>query len=1492
MTDLSDFAKFSSIIQPDDENDKNTEEKQIDNAVTNLSKSKGSLASRLFNKTASGAGNLASTAGKGLANIGTRVLAGGMAAVQTASIASLALSGGALFGVFGALAGGNDDYAIEYYDDKSDADPYDCIDEYSEAYKGVFGTLNTSPLAEQNNIIVTRLRELNEWSKTYVGQNVPDKLLCNNPDCPYYQHEGCTDPDHEVIQTQNTNESYYNSGAQIDLAYVKRIHSFFSEYGLTDVQIAAICGVATIESRIDFTSLEGYSIQGDRYNLDPSAVVGEYGFKPWAEGITSSITTPTCIHQIVASNYTGTDAPIDYAAYSAKYPAIQKLGIGIIGFTDGPGFYNNSFLRNYADYINDRVTLMQNIIEGGRGWQNMLRERAADLYTIAYGASGDNNRGTAQSYYEFVNPDNLLLLSASDDKSSGWRYKSSWDAYLVAEKELVDAVDEYEALVAQYQSAADELTNTPWEFFNVTATPMAGGLPIYDVTFEDHEADKLEKWATDDTSGNLLDIFDEVNQKTEYIAGSSDYDDVSGYVEYTSNPSGDGNNTDVIYRKVNDKWELVQIGTLNTFSSSYNGGLSSEPTAPVFPNITPPNPPSPPTLPAPGAPPIPPEMPLNPSMADIMMYISAMQAYAQEMAAYEQQRDEYDNAWSQYYSEWNEYVANINAYNAAVDNYNASVDAYNIAKAEYDADVARYETEKNRIANLTSQANDAASKVKEAYDKMMEKRELYEKARDLFNTCSKNHAEDVVRFYNALADYYTAIDFDLEAMVRDATYTSDTIFEKTKFYSKEFYEYTFDAIIDGKPVKFSSLFGNMGEDDVPTPQELKCYYELWQNYAKYNTNLPQNGKYINWWLPEVQLLFLVGGSYDAEKGQGLKIRDEYVNQTCSQCSQVPQYDTIGKYYHDWMSTWKGDDYTGRDITTATRNFYYDIVSGGFDDGTLERRTEYAMAYYYMFQYDSPYQQMIQYASVGGEASDIMEEMIAEGRWQTNTSNTLSDTAMPHNDKWKEFQTNDINRFWDIDTSTSMSTSILSTLGVNQSRSKVNLLNDIWTGCRYINVINNSTIGNSAMYLVDNPLIYGDENDKFYILKYGVNPDPKPEPVSKLYKVVYNLINRRLIANGKEPIGEDKADADVLSDGFTFVKTCVLWSGLDKEFENIMDVDDLKEYLEEATSSVWQDSEDYQTDPDSEKSIGRGNSKIWEQRRMGPYYDDNGTLYWKYKWVLVPRVLDDSDASTNQDWYNDIRDGDSSFGLGNVEDDEDDVDIHGVDEHNGNNKPSVSNGDDTDGYARKLNENGMTADWVRVDWECWDEDCPICGGKGGHGDTNMLCPGDIMIKDDKVCMWLGETAVQSMFPLESQNDPKLVYAGGDEATRIKSMDEANGFEWSAPYDGYTNHADAANTDDYATTPTTSDSASNSSTPYDPDGKWTVYRLITSNYTDAYRDAGIVYNPSSMDDWEIWLEYKWKGMEQESSSTRYINEIREKLGLDIITNYPRDEFKISD
>ena len=40
-----------------------------------------------------------------------------------------------------------------------------------------------------------------------------------------------------------------------------------------------------------------------------------------------------------------------------------------------------------------------------------------------------------------------------------------------------------------------------------------------------------------------------------------------------------------------------------------------------------------------------------------------------------------------------------------------------------------------------------------------------------------------------------------------------------------------------------------------------------------------------------------------------------------------------------MSTWAGDDYTGRDITTATEKFFHEMISGGFDDGSLQLRTE-------------------------------------------------------------------------------------------------------------------------------------------------------------------------------------------------------------------------------------------------------------------------------------------------------------------------------------------------------------------------------------------------------------------------------------------------------------------------------------------------------------------------------------------------------------------------
>lgn len=1447
------FAKVDSMLDDDVSEEEASSSKPA---------AKKSWTQKFKNK----ARNTASKAATGAVNAGTRAVAGGLAVVQSLSVTSFATILSVLLGL--GTTGAGEDMNTAYRDDYDPTNPYECLDEYSEAYKGVFGTINTSPLAAQNATVVKRLKEINEWSKAYVGQSIPDRLVCTESDCPYYGHEGCTDPNHGVKKVNDGTYSYYDSDAKIDLANVRRIHSFFSAYGLTDVQIAAICGVMTIESRIDFTSVEGYNIQGDRYNLDPSVATADYAFKPWAEGIGSSpIKTPTCIHEISSNTYSGPDQPIDYAAYSSEYPAIYKLGIGTVGFTDGPGFYNNTFLRNYADKLNDRVTLIQKLVEGSRGWREELRQRAADLYHYAYGAEGEDIRGTANDYKEHVNQETLLILPQPDPNvSTGWRWKNGYADYVNADAALEAAINNYNNLSTQYQASADALRNMTWKYHTLSESQVD---TAYDIKFEKHSISDVDKKTTDiNVEERYVDI--SIAEELKAVVPENPTDDIYVELKEAADSNADlaaflakmgidyKNHTDVLFPEANPVYEETPKGALSEFSftcqhPSGGGTAPTPPTMPPTPNIPPPW-----YVPAPGG-----GMMIDPSWYAIkdmiiQQYMQAMQQYQQDMMQYQQDLADFNNA---------------------------------------QAALAEAEAEHAQIMALVNQANSLLGDMQAAYaDVQAKKAEFFSKVQE-FNDSAFEHAKSVVNFYNALQDYYTSTLFDMESKIRDAAYANSTIFGDVDFYSEAAYEYKFNLSINNEDIKFREVFDEFrsgdpsdpppadDEDPKPTVQELKLYYELWQNYAKYATNLPQNGKYINWWTPEVQLLFFVGGSYNAEEDKGIVVREEYRNVSCGQCQGlgVPERDTVGKYYYDWMSTWKGENYTARDITTATKNFYYDMVSGGFDDGTLGIRTEYAYAYYYMFQYDSPYQQAINYASAGGEASKIMDEMIAEGRWQTNTSNTLSDTAMPHNDKWKTYQPTEITRQWEIDTSTAMSTSMLATLGSKQSHSRVNLLTDVWNACKYINVIDNETIGNSAMYLVDDPLIYGDKNDKFYVMKYGKNPDPAPEPISSLAHVVFDTINKRLAENGKTAMSGE------MSDGFNFVKTCVLWSGMDVEFENINNVDDLKEYLQETTSSVWQDTEDYQTDPDSEKAIGRGNSKIWEQRKLGPYYDTSGNVYYRYQWVLVPRVLSDGNSSsTDLKWYDDMRnDPDAERSFGDVDEDLDKWDVHNVDEHDTNNTPSIAKGEDVDGYKRKLNENKRNADWIRVDWECWDKSCSECGGEGGHGDTKLLCPGDIIINGDKVYLWLGEDAVQNMFPLEKNSADKLVIAGGDEATKLKTMSDS-GFEWSKPCDDYVNHNTPCPTHgDLKNLPTTAEHHDDDScNPYNPDGKWTVYRLITPNYTDAYRSAGVIFNPNDDIDYETWFKYKYKGMGYSADTKTYLEHIRMEIGQQINTEYPRD------
>lgn len=1323
--------------------------------------------------------------GASVSDIGTKAIAGSMAAIQSVSATTIAVVTSAAIGLGAGMVGG-EAYPIQYRDDIVQTNEYQCLDEYSEAYVGIFGNMSEQPLPNGNATLVSRLREINEWSKEYVGQSVSDTLVCDEESCPYYGHTGCTDKNHTVKRVSNGVPVYSPSGARIDLANVKRIHSFFRAYGLTDVQIAAICGVMTVESHIDFTSMENYNIAGSRYNLDPSATTSEYGFKPWAEGMGSSpITTPTCIHQLSAYPQPGPEAAVDYGSYAAEHSSIWKIGIGIVGFTDGPGFQLNTFLRNYADYVNDRVTLIERLIEGATSWREMLRVRAASLYDSAYGAIGASIRGTATQYYE---------------PSTGFEWKKAYNEYIEFDEEFTKLVEEYNTMVEAYAAALSTLEGET--FYNHTVNKTLLGGTVYKVRYERHDATEHDneddneyvKYTTDEASGTYLNVCVPERIKEDELS-----DKIVHYVEYQSQ-----NDVDIVYSQMEPIFSYIDKGEYATFSIGYCGCPSDPGDAP--------------------------------------------------------ERDDYetDEEYDEAYSSWQD------------------------AKDEYDSELAdEMRAEHSSISSAINTINAYGDQIRAKYDEIVAQKLIYDEKLKAFNDKSYEHAVSVVNFYNALHDYYIAAEVDMEKMVRDATLNEDSIFNENVFYTSAACEHEFSASLDNKRVKFIDLIQSLSgasdpdeddKEDPPTANELRLYYELWQNYAKYATNLPQNGKYINWWMPEIQLLYLVGGSYRPDLGRGIKVRDEYRLETnpdgCPICSaNVPEYDTAGQTYYNWMSTWDGDDYTGRDISSATRSFFLNLISGGFDNGTLPTRTEYAEAFYYMFQYGTPYQQAITYASTGNEANKIMDEMIAEGRWQVTASNTLSDTAMPHNDKWREHQTADITRQWEIDTSTSMSQSLLSILSEHQLKSKVNLLQTIQNGCKYINIIDNSTIGNAAIYLTDNPLIYGDKDDKFYKLKYG---DSDVESVSTLYKVVFNLINKRLSTENKPTMGGD----DMLTDGFTFVKTAVLWSGLDKEFENITNADQLSQYLVESTSSIWQNGEKYQ----QSQTYGRGNTRIWEQRKLGPYIRGDGEVYYKYKWYLVPRVLAHNvGVDTGESWYDGIRnDWDANRPNGDADYDFDNWDQHHVDEHNVNNMPLVRLGFSSDGYERPLNENGKTADWVRVDWECWDEDCPLCHGQGGHGNTKSLLPGDVIIGPGVVGMWLGTDTVQSMYSLEETNSDDLVCVGGTNAQQLKSMNEL-GFSWSKPCVSYVNHEIGCpvhdSDDNLPDFP--EQSKSDSCKPYNSAGKWAVYRLSVPNYTDAYRSAGITTSDNG-DDWEMWYKYRYKGLAPTADTISYLDQVRKKLG----------------
>lgn len=1432
-----------SIIPMLPEEPENQENKQQQSANQQPSAKKPNIFQRAIGAATGGVKNAFSAIGGAVSGAGNKIIAGGMALVQSASVTGIVATSAAGFGLGGlgmaGLAGASSDISYGVKDDSVDSLDLQCVDEYFDTYKAVFGSLQTDPLAEKNYKVVNALRDINEWSKEFVGQDTKAELVCMDSTCSYYLKTAC--PYHSNIE-KGSKPDNLSAGGRIDLANVRRIYDFLSAYGLTDVQIAAICGVSTMETRIDFTSVEGYNIQGDRYNLNPAATTSEYAWKPWAEGITdgSPITTPTCIHQLAANAYTGSDNAIDYAAYYAEYPAIYKLGIGLYGFTDGPGLYNNTFLRNYADYLNNKVTAIQNYVEGARGWQEDLRKRAADAYSNAYGADdNDRNgvkRGTGDKYTikvaePFLHPESYIVSGGTE--STARVYDEWWQAYEPIKEELLDAVNNYKAAVAAYEAATPISSGT---YHTVSTTNVTDGdganMSYYDITFENYEYEDFSKFKT---GNGTSEHSTEIPQPNQICAGDGGTPD--NYIQFVGNPTGvDHNHTDVNYYVPTPTWEETVKGSLLKYSMTCSH---------------------------------PPQYLYDGTCSGCVSSTNPETGVTSWSCPGNHRRD--NPAYAVALKEHAEIEGKINAANAAAD----------LIKTWWEKIIEI----RTRIDPMIG--GDANPEPEGGFDAQNHTSTIgYIQVCSMLTHRAREHAHSVVDFYNALADAYSAAELNLENMLQTGALDGSNIFYGD-WYTEPTFKYDFFNSSDrvsgnatGDGLKFMDLLKNADGDEDMTPQQLKACYELWQNYAKYATDLPKNGQYINWWTPEVQLLFMVGGSYNAEKGRGIKVADKYRNVDCPTCQSigVPEYDTTGKYNYDFMSTWKGDDYTGRNISAATETFFYKMASGGFDDGTLDERTNYAFAYYYMFQYGSPYQQTISFAGTQSEASRILDEMVTEGRWQTNGSNTLSDTAMPHNDRWKEYQTRSTWRQWEMDTSSSMSQTMLNILGVNQNKSKVNLLGSVWNGCKYTNFVNNSTVGYSAMYLVDDPLIYlSDEekkNDQFYMMKYGGSD---VEPVNDLYNTVHDVISKRLQDNGYSALGSIENDTS----GFTFVKTAILWSGLDKEFEKLDNLNDLKAYMGEATFSLHDESVGNYGKSESAQQDGRGNTMIWEQRRLGPYYD--GGPKYRYQWVLVPRVLNNKTGVTNDNHeggYDGIRDieGEEN-GRGDTDQDYDDYINHQVEEHQTTNMPNTNESYNMNGYNRPTSDNNQIADWVRVDWECWDKDCPICGGAGGHGDFSNLMQGDLIVKDSKIYIWLGEQTVQKMYPLDAKSDAdkRLVMAGGSDPTKLKSAADV-GFEWSAPCGDYVNHTVGCTNPNHQNTPTPSAPDASSCLPYNPNGKWTVYRLTLSNYTDAYRNSGVVLNMADEDEYNIWKKFNWRGYENEVVIKPYLDRVRDELGVE--------------
>ena len=447
-------------------------------------------------------------------------------------------------------------------------------------------------------------------------------------------------------------------------------------------------------------------------------------------------------------------------------------------------------------------------------------------------------------------------------------------------------------------------------------------------------------------------------------------------------------------------------------------------------------------------------------------------------------------------------------------------------------------------------------------------------AAELYNKASKLLATARMDFYEADEDMYQATSRYVEDEIRDG------IGKPSGTWYSEFAKHY--KLANGSVT-------NWGDYEVKL-------YNLWQKYIKpyREGDEPEDGQYLHWYDLDVQLLFMINDD---------KYKDKFA---------------------EWKS---GDERRNHGLDQETRHFRDDIML--VHNGSIGKSTDSAFAFYYLFQYGSPYNLNIKEADKEGAAYKIVESWMEKTHpmyIQGFDSEFSFGTATADEAVWNPYA---IQGYY--------GSTLLEAADDGYNHSKVNKLGELANTCAYVDVMDNSTFAKASLLLLDpNRAMTGVDTSTVSDLYkyvdawiYGTNPDGYKEAGAILEQGHYadpmlwillaaswsgcdiNLMSGRVVKDDSSYFMHDKQVVEDTSDyGYAI-------------YQPSFTTKDLYDYLNTASSQGsdgWNQREEYDMTKPSTMHDTTYSDTTDNRKGLKDRDDDadakNPDGTYKYKWAKI------------------------------------------------------------------------------------------------------------------------------------------------------------------------------------------------------------------------------------------------------------------------------------